>query len=367
MVSQIFCHECRGVEDKYVCEICRDPDRAEELLYCDGCDKLFHTFCLTPPLTAVPEGDWFCDECKGYNSDVSSVVEIEPVGDFSIEQYKHPGKVKDFDQNNDFAVIVKKKENTCQSKSSTYNVMDKIHIRPDALSLTGFVNRLVDLEDRRILWGIFPRKGSSDLPIFAYPCVKCLKCNGHYPTHMLTKIFMPPINIPKIVGEFKECKDNLIPPMPWLCCNGFTYVCGHCSVDKKYRLYGNLTFHEGWSMPWMDAILITFVNLLLLTNPTEKSNMIPPPMFSSENKSSFGSNDKQHRTVYFTLSQIMHWIDYHWIYLSRYEASSVPWRVNLGQSLDSLVKDKLIKEKESDGLKQFTLVSKGFQRMREYT
>merc|ERR1712173_81440 len=46
------------------CRICRrktDPDR---MLLCDGCDRGHHMYCLKPPLKKVPEGEWFCPECK---------------------------------------------------------------------------------------------------------------------------------------------------------------------------------------------------------------------------------------------------------------------------------------------------------------
>lgn len=28
------------------------------------CERPFHLSCLSPPLTNVPEGEWFCDECQ---------------------------------------------------------------------------------------------------------------------------------------------------------------------------------------------------------------------------------------------------------------------------------------------------------------
>lgn len=35
-------------------------------LYCGmaGCDEGFHTYCVTPRLHAVPDGDWYCSNCK---------------------------------------------------------------------------------------------------------------------------------------------------------------------------------------------------------------------------------------------------------------------------------------------------------------
>lgn len=33
-------------------------------MLCDGCDEgCYHTYCLDPPLSSVPEGAWFCPCC----------------------------------------------------------------------------------------------------------------------------------------------------------------------------------------------------------------------------------------------------------------------------------------------------------------
>jgi histone demethylase JARID1 len=45
------------------CEICHKKNRGEEMLLCDGCDCGFHTFCLDPPLEAIPKEQWFCFSC----------------------------------------------------------------------------------------------------------------------------------------------------------------------------------------------------------------------------------------------------------------------------------------------------------------
>ena len=34
-------------------------------MLCDGCDEAYHTYCLTPHLTNIPDGDWFCVQCSG--------------------------------------------------------------------------------------------------------------------------------------------------------------------------------------------------------------------------------------------------------------------------------------------------------------
>jgi len=45
------------------CEICKSRADDENMLLCDGCDGGFHTYCTKPPITEVPDGDWFCSSC----------------------------------------------------------------------------------------------------------------------------------------------------------------------------------------------------------------------------------------------------------------------------------------------------------------
>ena len=33
------------------------------MLLCDGCNLGMHTYCLDPPLTDIPDGQWFCEGC----------------------------------------------------------------------------------------------------------------------------------------------------------------------------------------------------------------------------------------------------------------------------------------------------------------
>jgi len=50
-------------DEDVVCCVCGAGDRADELLLCDTCDAGHHLSCLTPPLAAVPQGDWHCPRC----------------------------------------------------------------------------------------------------------------------------------------------------------------------------------------------------------------------------------------------------------------------------------------------------------------
>uniref|UniRef100_A0A8C2ZC22 E3 ubiquitin-protein ligase UHRF n=1 Tax=Cyclopterus lumpus TaxID=8103 RepID=A0A8C2ZC22_CYCLU len=53
----------------HICGIKQDPDKQ---LLCDECDMAFHTYCLNPPLTTIPEDeDWYCPGCR---NDASEVV-----------------------------------------------------------------------------------------------------------------------------------------------------------------------------------------------------------------------------------------------------------------------------------------------------
>lgn len=47
-----------------ICAACQKGDRAELILLCDNCDQGWHTTCLKPPLSSIPEGSWFCSGCS---------------------------------------------------------------------------------------------------------------------------------------------------------------------------------------------------------------------------------------------------------------------------------------------------------------
>ena len=51
------CSECK------VCSVCEEEGQESKLMFCDCCDRAFHTYCLNPPMRRVPEGSWMCDEC----------------------------------------------------------------------------------------------------------------------------------------------------------------------------------------------------------------------------------------------------------------------------------------------------------------
>ena len=47
-----------------ICAVCSGGSHDNQMLLCDGCDCGVHLFCLTRPLTSVPDGDWYCSDCQ---------------------------------------------------------------------------------------------------------------------------------------------------------------------------------------------------------------------------------------------------------------------------------------------------------------
>ena len=45
-----------------MCSGCSETDWFEKLV-CDQCGEAWHLTCLVPPLSAVPDGDWYCPGC----------------------------------------------------------------------------------------------------------------------------------------------------------------------------------------------------------------------------------------------------------------------------------------------------------------
>lgn len=56
-------------DDEQQCQACGEDDNEDVLMYCDSCQKLWHTYCVD--LQEVPYGAWFCDNCR-------AVREVDP-------------------------------------------------------------------------------------------------------------------------------------------------------------------------------------------------------------------------------------------------------------------------------------------------
>mmetsp|Transcript_15853 Transcript_15853/g.18068 ORF Transcript_15853/g.18068 Transcript_15853/m.18068 type:complete len:443 (-) Transcript_15853:275-1603(-) len=54
------------------CRACGKDDDHAHLLLCEACNDEYHTYCLSPPLDAVPRGDFFCTNCKFLKSFIAN-------------------------------------------------------------------------------------------------------------------------------------------------------------------------------------------------------------------------------------------------------------------------------------------------------
>lgn len=51
------------IDEDLMCSVCGRPDDEPNMLICE-CKKGYHTYCLVPKLTSVPEGEWRCPQCS---------------------------------------------------------------------------------------------------------------------------------------------------------------------------------------------------------------------------------------------------------------------------------------------------------------
>ncbi|NXQ49218.1 UHRF1 ligase, partial [Catharus fuscescens] len=69
------CKACKDNPNKTcrvcACHICGGKQDPDKQLMCDECDMAFHIYCLQPPLSRIPDEDWYCPECR---NDASEVV-----------------------------------------------------------------------------------------------------------------------------------------------------------------------------------------------------------------------------------------------------------------------------------------------------
>ncbi|XP_952764.1 uncharacterized protein TA07395 [Theileria annulata] len=62
-VIRVQKRKLKSDEDDEGCQICGNDDNWNQQLLCDICDKGYHTYCLNPPLTTIPETSWYCQLC----------------------------------------------------------------------------------------------------------------------------------------------------------------------------------------------------------------------------------------------------------------------------------------------------------------
>jgi len=62
------CHKCKTNPERKCrhcgCQYCGGKESPETQLFCEECQYTTHMTCLDPPLTQIPEGDFYCPECN---------------------------------------------------------------------------------------------------------------------------------------------------------------------------------------------------------------------------------------------------------------------------------------------------------------
>ncbi|XP_066504967.1 D4, zinc and double PHD fingers family 2, like isoform X2 [Hoplias malabaricus] len=65
------CIECK------CCNVCGTSENDDQLLFCDDCDRGYHMYCLTPPMSDPPEGSWSCRLCLDLLKDKASIYQSQ--------------------------------------------------------------------------------------------------------------------------------------------------------------------------------------------------------------------------------------------------------------------------------------------------
>jgi PHD-finger len=117
-----------------VCKVCGNGGN---LIVCDHCNKAYHFPCLTPPLTVVPHGEWFCPECEtrspaklrrnsGYNK-MSSPSHVAPtaIRETGSDQVQRSKRLKsNVSDRLDSLKLIHKELSRCVKRPKIYSAME---------------------------------------------------------------------------------------------------------------------------------------------------------------------------------------------------------------------------------------------------
>ncbi|KAF7641362.1 hypothetical protein LDENG_00283690, partial [Lucifuga dentata] len=132
------------------CRICRRKGDADNMLLCDGCDQGHHTHCLRPRLKSVPEGDWFCPDCRpkqrssrvpsrqrsSINEEEADIEEEEKEENSEEEEEDSQEEEEESDEEDEEVVSMKKKSQAPPTKGKSQQATAKI--QPNASKNTTY-------------------------------------------------------------------------------------------------------------------------------------------------------------------------------------------------------------------------------------
>ncbi|XP_067927988.1 lysine-specific demethylase 5A-like [Watersipora subatra] len=75
--------------EDFVCIQCERNNNEQQVLVCDACDDAYHMYCLVPPLTDMPKGDWRCPKCVARECNKPKAV-------YGFEQAKREFSLQEF-------------------------------------------------------------------------------------------------------------------------------------------------------------------------------------------------------------------------------------------------------------------------------
>uniref|UniRef100_A0A3B0NDZ0 Ring finger domain/Zinc finger, C3HC4 type (RING finger)/PHD-finger containing protein, putative n=1 Tax=Theileria annulata TaxID=5874 RepID=A0A3B0NDZ0_THEAN len=141
-VIRVQKRKLKSDEDDEGCQICGNDDNWNQQLLCDICDKGYHTYCLNPPLTTIPETSWYCQLCLSNRPELcnSSVTVTGPPNSTVVPGTSNTTTTEVTNTNNNTTstntTITSTSINNRSSRSSRRNSMDR--------------NSVSDLEDENM-------------------------------------------------------------------------------------------------------------------------------------------------------------------------------------------------------------------------
>jgi len=332
-------------EHDKVCPICEANYSSRDRFNCSNCGKVFQHSCQDT--NGLMHEKTLCNLCCAYDSDVSSVAELEGCEDFVIEQYKRPSScdrpphlpnqgwraaafISQSHNDDDNETRSVRTYSEAQS-SETLNVaqidIDRIkftstfHMKPmssteviclDALSISGYkkikpsFGKKINFCERGSVYGLRSRPIDGALPAFSSPSIKCMKCSGYFPSHVLTDIFYPQSVVSDSLRIFVPPTSAQYPSLPWGISKLVSFTCGNCMSNNKGCVEGKVIIKARVKPNMKDRIQIALVNLVILANPTHISRTSYPAILQDSRNKSPNRNTKHH--LYFSLDDIFNFL-----------------------------------------------------------